>query len=185
MRGSGRVRGQFWTAGNRAGRLTALVAVLAAALLAQPVAALADHTPAPSVVALVGSLQAELGCPGDWQPECPQTRLAPVAGSPDLWRGTFDVPAGTYAYKVALNNSWDENYGAGGAPGGGDIPLRAPGGPVTFTYDHRSHVVTDDAPRALGAESAAHWLAKGVIAWDLGDSPEERTYRLYSAPTEG
>ena len=79
---------------------------------------LADHTPPPSVVALVGSLQSELGCPGDWQPECPQTRLAPVAGSPDLWRATFDVPAGTYAYKVALNTGWDENYGANGAPGG-------------------------------------------------------------------
>ena len=26
--------------------------------------------------------------------------------------------AGNYEYKVALNNSWDENYGAGGAPGG-------------------------------------------------------------------
>ena len=166
-------------------RLTTLVAVLAAALLAQPVVANADHTPTPSVVALVGSLQSELGCPGDWQPECPQTRLSPVPGSPDLWQATFDVPAGAYAYKVALNNGWDENYGAGGAPGGSDIPMTAPGGSVTFTYDHSTHVISDDTPRAVGAQSGAHWLAKGVIAWDLGDQPQDRTYRLFSAPNGG
>jgi pullulanase-type alpha-1,6-glucosidase len=161
------------------------VAVLGLALVAQPVAAVADHTPTPSVVALVGSLQSELGCPGDWQPECAQTRLTPVAGSPELWRATFVVPAGTFAYKVALNGTWDENYGAGGAPGGSDIPLRAPGGSVTFTYNHSTHVITDDAPRALGAESGAHWLEKRVIAWDLRDHPEARSYRLYAAPNGG
>jgi hypothetical protein len=30
--------------------------------------AAADHTPLPDTVTLVGSLQSELGCPGDWQP---------------------------------------------------------------------------------------------------------------------
>ena len=29
----------------------------------------ADHTPLPGTVTLVGSLQSELGCPGDWQPD--------------------------------------------------------------------------------------------------------------------
>ena len=185
MRGSSSASGHGRTSGGWGVRLTALVAVLGAALLAQPVAAVADHTPTPSVVALVGSLQSELGCPGDWQPECADTRLAPVAGSPDLWRGTFEVPAGTFAYKVALGGSWDENYGAGGASGGSDIPLRAPGGSVTFTYNHTTHVITDDAPRALGAQAGAHWLAKRVIAWDLRAHPEARTYRLYSAPDGG
>ena len=80
----------------------------------------ADHTPVPGTVALVGSLQSELGCPGDWQPECAATRLQPVDGSPGVFRATFDVPAGAYEYKVALNGSWDENYGAGGAPGGAE-----------------------------------------------------------------
>ena len=93
----------------------------------------AHHTAEPATVALVGSLQSELGCPGDWQPECPQTRLT-AAGSGVSPR---DVrrPGGNYDYKVAVNGSWDENYGAGGAPGGANIPLAASGGPVTFTYD--------------------------------------------------
>jgi len=72
---------------------------LAVALLVSVVAApasRADHTPVPTLVALVGSLQSELGCPGDWAPECPATRLQPVDGSPGVFRGTFDVPPGSY-----------------------------------------------------------------------------------------
>ena len=33
-----------------------------------------------------------------------------------MFQGTFTVPAGSYEYKVALNETWDENYGAGGSP---------------------------------------------------------------------
>jgi len=29
-----------------------------------------------------------------------------------VWQDTFDVPAGSFEYKAALNSSWDENYGA-------------------------------------------------------------------------
>ena len=161
----------------------AAVTVIVGPLAAQPAAA--DHTPTPEVVTLVGLLQSELGCPGDWQPDCAQTRLQPVAGSPGVFRGTFDVPAGGYEYKVALNGSWDENYGAGGAAGGANLPLTAPGGPVTFTYDHSTHVISDDAPDLLGVEQAAHWLRRDLIAWDL---PAERagfTYRLHWAPEGG
>ena len=155
-------------------------AAVALALLAGP--AQAHHTPVPSVVALVGSLQSELGCPGDWQPECAQTRLQPVAGSPGVFRGTFDVPAGPFEYKVALNGTWDENYGAGGAPGGSNIPLEAPGGPITFTYDHATHVISDDAPVVLGRVRAAHWLRRGLFAWD---APDAASYRLHVAPEGG
>jgi hypothetical protein len=139
-------------------------ACLAALLVGAP-AARANHTPVPGTVALVGSLQSELGCPGDWQPECPQARLQPVAASPGVFRATFNVPQGSYEYKVALNDSWDENYGAGGAPGGANIPITAPGGAVTFTYDHATHVIGDDTPRPLQAVRGAHWLRRGVIAW--------------------
>ena len=99
-----------------------------------------------------------------------------------MFRGTFDVPAGPFAYKVALNNTWDENYGAGGAPGGSDIPLAAPGGPLTFTYDHATHVISNDAPVVLGSERAAHWLERGLLAWD---APEAASYRLHAAPEGG
>ena len=112
------------------------------------------------MVALVGSLQSELGCPGDWQPECAADRgCSRSRARPACSARTFDVPAGRYEYKVALNGSWDENYGAGGAPGGANIPLTAPGGAVTFTYDH-AHA-RDQRRRARGRcrpSAAAHWL---------------------------
>ena len=53
-------------------------------------------------------------------------------------------PPGDYQYKVAINNSWDINYGAGGAVGGDNIPITIPpgGSSVTFVWDQVSHVVT-------------------------------------------
>ena len=160
------------------------VAVLVLSLIQAPPAT-ADHTPTPTAVTLVGSLQSELGCPGDWQPECAVTYLQPVGGSPGVFSGTFDVPAGAFEYKVALNNSFDENYGSGGTAGGANIAITAPGGPVTFAYDHGTHVITDDLPDAINAESAAQWLRKDLIAWDLPANREGFTYRLYWAAEGG
>src|SRR5262245_61207737 len=71
--------------------------------------AYADHTPPPKKVVIPGTLQSKLGCPGDWQPECENTALVYNAAK-DVWEGTFDLPAGAYEYKVALNGSWAENY---------------------------------------------------------------------------
>ncbi|MEC5179468.1 pullulanase-type alpha-1,6-glucosidase [Arthrobacter sp. CG_A4] len=166
--------------------VAALVAACATPLalggLALP--AFADHTAAPQAVVLVGSLQSEIGCTKDWQPDCAASKLQPVEGSASLYRATFDIPAGTYGMKVAINNSWDENYGAGGAAGGGDVVLSAPGGPVTFTYDHASHTLSDDVPDAPAAEAGSHWLSADTIAWQA-PAAEGTTYRLYSAPDGG
>lgn len=150
-----------------------------------PLPALADHSPTPRSVTLVGSLQSELGCPGDWQPECAATALTEVVGSPGIYSGTFEVPAGAYAYKAALNGNWSENYGDGGAAGGADIALTSSGGPITFTYNHSTHVITSDVQQSAVAGAAAHWLAPGVLAWDLDEAPEGASYRLYSSVNGG
>jgi glycosidase len=90
-------------------------------------------------VALVGDLQDELGCTDDWQPECAATELVKVAGSTE-YRATFDMPRGEWNVKVALNDSWDVNYGAGGALNGGNIPLLLAGpARITVSYDDTSH----------------------------------------------
>ncbi len=88
------------------------------AALAPPAARAAD----PAIVTLVGSLQSELGCAGDWDPACAATRLVYDAAD-DAYRATFAVPAGGFEFKVALDNSWDVNYGAGAQQGGANIPL--------------------------------------------------------------
>ena len=46
------------------------------------------------------------------------------------------MPGGEWNFKVALDDSWDVNYGAGGAFNGGNIPLLLAGpAKVTFSYD--------------------------------------------------
>jgi hypothetical protein len=52
--------------------------------------AVADHTSDPASVALVGSLQSELGCGGDWDPACPATELVYDAGD-DVWQACSSV----------------------------------------------------------------------------------------------
>src|SRR5690242_5186499 len=68
------------------------------------------NTPNPTSVTIAGDLQSELGCGGDWDPGCAATHLSYDAGD-DVWQSTWTVPAGSWNYKAALNNGWDENYG--------------------------------------------------------------------------
>ncbi len=99
----------------------------------------------PDNVSVPGSHNTEMGCTGDWQPDCAQAQLAldPRTGS---GRGpTPPSPAGNYEYKAAINKSWDENYGAGGVSNGPNIAYTAPGTPVSFYYDHGTHYATSSA----------------------------------------
>ncbi|MDO5503022.1 MAG: alpha-amylase family glycosyl hydrolase [Actinomycetia bacterium] len=93
-----------------------------------------------------GSFQDEIGCSEDWQPQCPHSTL--TAGDEEgvyTWT-TTEIPAGSWEFKIAIDHSWTENYGAGGAPDGDNVLLVVPGdgAEVTITYDSRSNAVTAD-----------------------------------------
>jgi Pullulanase X25 domain len=126
----------------------ASLTLLAAALVGAVVLGVVLRPPAvraatPTSVTIAGSLQSEVGCPGDWDPACASTHLVYSSNS-DVWQGTLLVPAGTYEYKAALDNSWDENYGRNATPDGANIPLAlADLTNVRFYYDHKTHWVTD------------------------------------------
>ena len=99
----------------------------------------------PGQVSVPGSHNSEMGCSGDWQPDCAQARLT-LDAKDSIWKGTYEsLPAGDYEYKAAIDGAWDENYGAGGVSNGGNIAYTAPGGTVTFYYDHATHWATSDA----------------------------------------
>ena len=74
-----------------------------------------------------GSFQRELGCPGDWEPDCLRSWLQDPDGDGTYTFATTALPAGSYETKVAINESWDENYGAGGVPNGDEHPLHRAG----------------------------------------------------------
>lgn len=77
-------------------------------------------------VTIAGSLQSEIGCLTDWDPACVASHLTFQPVEPTgLWRGTFTLPAGEYEYKVAMNDAWTVNYGAGGAETEQTLPSRS------------------------------------------------------------
>lgn len=102
-----------------------------------------DGFPTPELVVVPGSFQDEVGCSGDWQPECEATALT-FNDETGLWEGTFSIPAGSYEYKVALDGSWDRNYGLNAEADGGNIPLELEADTdVSFSYDHSTGVISD------------------------------------------
>ena len=110
-----------------------------------------------SVIATVpGSFQSELGCPGDWQPDCLRSWLQDPDGDGTMTFATTNIPPGSYEAKVAINEAWDENYGQDGVPGGSNIPFTVAhdGAKVIFSYDTGTHILTitiDDPLPALKA----------------------------------
>ena len=97
----------------------------------------------PDYVTIPGTIQSQLGCPGDWQPDCEATFLT-LDEDDDVWQGIFNLAAGDYEYKVAINQSWDENYGGMADRNGPNVSLSLPeASPVKFYYDHKTHWVAD------------------------------------------
>lgn len=126
-------------------------------------------TPTPTSVTVAGSLQSELGCSGDWAPDCSASHLAYDAND-DVWQGTFTLPSGSYEYKAALNDSWDENYGAGAVLNGANIPLSVGASTaVKFYYDHETHWITDDVNSVIAIAAGSFQSELGCSGdWDAG-----------------
>jgi pullulanase len=146
---------------------------------------------ATSVIAVVpGSFQSELGCPGDWQPDCLRSWLQDPDGDGVYTFTTSSLPAGTYEAKVALNESWAENYGAGGVRDGANISFVVPAAcaAVTFSYDAGSHLLTisigGEKPGNL-ALARAHWVTPDTIAWNVGLVEPGTVFRLHADPAGG
>ena len=121
----------------------------------------------PVSVTIAGSLQGELGCPGDWQPECAATHLG-FDAEDRVWQASFGVPAGTHEYKAALDGSWDENYGLNAQPNGANIPLTlAADTTVKFFYDDATHWVTDNRSSVIATAPGSFQSELGCDAdWD-------------------
>ena len=85
---------------------------------------------------------------------------------------TFSIaPAGAYEYKVALNGSWDVNYGLHAQQNGPNIPLATTASPqsVTFYYDHKTHWVTDNVSSIIATVPGSFQSEIGCSGdWDPG-----------------
>ena len=139
---------------------TGLLALFSVSHSFLPTISNAADTPNPTSVTIAGSLQASLGCADNWQPPCAVTHLELIETA-NIWKGTFNLSAGDYQYKAALNDSWDENYGALAQRDGGNISLNITAGQaVNFYYDHDTHWVSDNVNSriAIAAGSFQEYL---------------------------
>ncbi|WP_144672960.1 glycosidase [Arthrobacter sp. U41] len=112
-----------------------------------PAAATPDATETPAVsvetieqpeaVAVAGDFNVLLGAPANWAPEYDESQME-LDVVDQLWKLAADLPAGTYSFKIALNRSWDENFGAFGAFDGANHEVHHGGGQLVIHYDHRT-----------------------------------------------
>ena len=132
-----------------------------------------------SVIAVApGSFQSELGCAADWDPSCLRSWLQDPDGDGVGRFSTTALPPGDYESKVAIDEAWTENYGAGGIPDGPNIlfSVMNHGDVVSFAYDQTTHVLdievtpqepVDDA--ALVREPVRHPFSDEVLYFAIPD----------------
>ena len=91
----------------------------------------------PAEVAIAGDFNVLLGAPANWAPQYDESQMQ-LDEVDQLWKLSADLPAGSYSFKIALNRSWDENYGAFGVPDGANHEVHHRGGLLVIRYDHRT-----------------------------------------------
>jgi len=103
-----------------------------------------------TIAVLAGDFQSEIGCGGDWDPTCLRSWLE----DPDndgVYTFSVLIPSGNYSGKVAINESWDLNYGAGGVQGGSNRQFTSTGlSPTTFSFCSATHLLTVDRSCVAG-----------------------------------
>ena len=116
------------TAGTAAGAASPAAAALATSV---------ETIEQPEAVAVAGDFNILLGAPANWAPQYDESQME-LDLVDQLWKLAADLPAGTYSFKIALNRSWDENFGAFGAFDGANHEVHHSGGQLVIHYDHRT-----------------------------------------------
>ncbi len=104
---------------------------------AEPVAVSVETIEQPEAVAVAGDFNVLLGAPANWAPQYDEAQME-LDQVDQLWKIAADIPAGFYTFKIALNRSWDENYGAFGVFDGPNHEVHHGGGLLVIQYDHRT-----------------------------------------------
>jgi hypothetical protein len=97
--------------------------------------------PQPEAVAVAGDFNTILGAPENWAPQYDEAQME-FDFLDQLWKKSAELPAGHYTFKIALNRSWDENYGKFGTFDGPNHELHHDGGTVTIRYNHSTRDIT-------------------------------------------
>ena len=104
------------------------------------------HSLNPPIVC--GTLQSALGG-SDWDQTDTSTTVMSDGDGDDVWVFSSIIPAGSYEFKIVLNNNWDQNTSPANIPFGSDGV-----NPVTFKYHmatNTTEVITAAAPTVISA----------------------------------
>ncbi|MBX0327401.1 alpha-amylase [Oscillochloris sp. ZM17-4] len=95
-----------------------------------------------------GDFNSEIGCAGDWAPDCLGTLLTDVDGDGVFTTSVTGLPAGSYSFKVATGESWDNpNYGDSS---GNNLGFTVSGpATVTFSFDSATNTPSVQVVSAL------------------------------------
>lgn len=109
------------------------------------------HSLNPPIVC--GDFMSELGGI-DWDQTDTSTTVMTGGEADGIWEFSSVIPAGSYNFKIVLNNNWDQNTSPSG-----DIPFGSDGSsPVTFKYHmatNLTEVISAAAPQVLYARVPA------------------------------
>jgi len=136
----------------------------------------ADSAGLPNVItaAVVGDLQTELGAEADWDPSSPAAEMTFYDNG--LFELIGVLPSGNYEYKIALNDSWTINYGAGNIPDGPNIKLSVPadGTKVIFQFDSVTNEIFDSInnPERFVTAALAGTIKTAEAPDGIGWTPE-------------
>lgn len=96
-----------------------------------------------TIYTVPGNFNSELNCGDDWQPECLRTFMSDVDGDGTFTFVTDAIPAGSYEFKIATNESWNNpNYGQGGGSANIPFSVTSAGSVVTFSFNTTNNTPT-------------------------------------------
>ncbi|MGM7702728.1 alpha-amylase family glycosyl hydrolase [Pseudalkalibacillus sp. Hm43] len=150
-----------------------------------------DAEAADRTVRIVGSFGSD-GDPTFWNPASDEMKM--TASERDKYYLKKVLDAGTYEYKVAINGSWDENYGQNGEAGGQNMTFAlSEQKEVLFVYNDQTHVTTimteDQMPRLAGtiqpAIGAGDEWSPGTSSALLTDENHDNVYEFTADVPKG
>ena len=122
------------------------------------------------IAVVAGTLQSQLGCSGDWQPSCVATLMTDPNGDGIYTFVTTGLMAGSYQFKVALNETWDLYLSASNV----SFTVATNNEQVTISWNSSTNAVNVQVGAQAGdlSKAQAVWVTRGYA------SLENRWYPL-------